>query len=92
MIHRVKCRSGIAGWKARLQDSYNGSFESFKSHCEVYGIAERLGYDTPEKAWEENLYIQGSIMPSDLEISPRQDVTDVLRDRSEYSYGSEYPR
>jgi hypothetical protein len=61
----VKCKSGIKGWQCRLQKNYE-SFEEFKSYSETFGIAERLGFKSPEEAWKKNPIIQGSVIPSDL--------------------------
>lgn len=63
----VKCESGVKGWQSRLQKNYN-SLEEFVSYCEIYGIHTRLGFDTPEEAWDENPIIQGSVIPSDLKL------------------------
>ena len=62
---RVVCDSGIEGWKDKLQNIYD-SMEEFVSYDQIYNLCKRLGYEDPEKCWEDNPTIQGSINPSDL--------------------------
>lgn len=64
----VICRSGLKGWQQKLRKNYDNDFEQFKSYCEIYNIHMRLGFDSPEKAWETNPTIQGSSNPSDLKV------------------------
>lgn len=52
-------------WKAFLRDNY-GSREEWQSFSDTYGLAERLGYDSADAAWEDNPYIQGSTNPADF--------------------------
>jgi hypothetical protein len=63
---RVRCRSGCVGWQDRLRNVYDNDMEQFLAYTAIYGIHGRLGYDSPEAAWDENLLIQGSTEPSDL--------------------------
>ena len=51
-------------WKDRLQNVYD-SFEEFEAYSDMYGLAERLGYDDPMEAWDENPKIQGGTNPAD---------------------------
>lgn len=67
-MERVICKSGVEGWKSKLQNVYS-SLEEFKSFCSLYKIHKRLGYSSMKKAWEENPTIQGSVNPSDLQVS-----------------------
>jgi len=60
----VKCKSGLTGWQERLQKVYD-SREEFIACSEMYGLHTRLGFKTPEDAWEMNPLIQGSVEPSD---------------------------
>lgn len=62
----VRCKSGIKGWRGRLQDVYN-SYDEFFSYCSIYGNHTRLGFDFPEDAWKANPVIQGSVIPSDYQ-------------------------
>lgn len=64
---KVKCKSGIVGWQNRLQKNYS-SFEEFESYCEIYNIHSRLGFKTALETWETNPLIQGSTIPSDLQV------------------------
>ena len=66
-MRKVKCKSGIIGWKNRLQKNYN-SFEEFEHYSESYAIHSRLGFHSAEEAWDANPIIKGSVIPSDLEI------------------------
>ena len=52
-----------------LQDDYT-DLEEFLLYDETYGLAERLGFDSPIEAWEANPLIQFSTDPSDLRIVP----------------------
>ncbi len=51
-------------WKAKLQSNYKDLAE-FKAYAEIYGLHTRLGYNTPEEAWEANPLTQGSTNPID---------------------------
>lgn len=62
---RVKCKSGITGYRNRLRRNY-ASFGEFEASCEIYGLHTRLGYKTPEAAWRYNPMIEGSVTPSDF--------------------------
>ena len=66
-MKRVRCKSGVIGWKCKLQNNYN-NFEEFQAYCEVFDIHGRLGFSTPEKAWKANPILRGSVIPSDLEV------------------------
>lgn len=66
-MKRVKCKSGIVGWQSRLQKNYC-SIEEFKYYSAIYGIHNRLGFNTAEEAWKANPVIRGSVIPSDLEV------------------------
>jgi len=56
------------GWTGRLRSNYDNDFEQFKGYDEVYNIAQRLGFDTPEAAWEANPKVYGSVYPEDLHV------------------------
>jgi hypothetical protein len=75
MSKAVTCSSGLKGWQASLQNNY-GSLEEFVSYCTAYAVHTRLGYDTPQQAWEANPTIRGSVDPDDLEV-----VTDPIPER-----------
>jgi hypothetical protein len=59
--------SGLKGWQARIQDVY-ASFSVFADYCFIYNNHARLGFDTPEEAWEANPVIQGSVLPRDYKV------------------------
>ncbi len=61
----VKCKSGIRGWRGRLQDQYD-SKQEFLSYDGVYELAKRLGYASAEDAWDANPLVEGSVNPSDF--------------------------
>lgn len=67
----LRCDSGIHGSERPLIREYR-DFEDFQGYCEVYGIHERLGFESPEEAWKYNPIIQSSTVPSDLRISSIQ--------------------
>jgi hypothetical protein len=67
-MKRVKCKSGIEGWQCKLRENYNNDFEEFESYCTSHDIAGRLGFTSPQEAWEINPIIQGSVIPSDLRV------------------------
>jgi hypothetical protein len=64
----VVCKSGLIGWKSRLQENYS-SFSEFISFDNIYRIAHRLGYKTAKEAWRVDPIIEGSTNPSDLRKS-----------------------
>ena len=66
-MRKTKCKSGMFGWKTRLQKSYE-SIEEFEYYSEVYGIHSRLGFKSAKEAWDANPIVRGSIIPSDLEV------------------------
>ena len=54
-------------WTGKLQDQY-ADFKEFHLYAELYGLHERLGFDTPEAAWEANPTVQGSVNPEDYKV------------------------
>lgn len=66
-MRKVKCKSGITGWQAKLQKVYS-NLEEFIAYCENYNIHKRLGFKTPESAWNQNPVIEGSTCSSDLRV------------------------
>lgn len=79
MSKRVKCKSGLTGWQNRLQKNYNGSFEQFEAYCETWNVHARLGFDTPQAAWDENPIIQGSTDPTDFRVVKKSKKKSVKR-------------
>ena len=67
MSRTVTCASGLKGWQGKLRKQYS-SFEEFKEYAETYNIHGRLGFETPEAAWEANPEVQGSTNPDDLRV------------------------
>ena len=63
----IEKESKNALWKDKLQNVYE-SLEDFKHWDEIYGLVERLGFETAEEAWEANPMIQGSVYPEDYKI------------------------
>ena len=63
-MHRVRCKSGLMGWRDRLRNQYL-NFEEFRSFSEMYGLHERLDFKTASDAWEKNPLVEGSVNPSD---------------------------
>lgn len=62
--YKVKARSGLLGWRQRLQGVYS-CFEEFFAYCEIYNNDKTLGYKSPAEAWKENPIVEGSVLPSD---------------------------
>ena len=60
-------------WICRLQGNYC-NFAEFMDYCEAYGIHERLGYDSPEEAWEDNPVVEGSVQPEDFRVVPNDAI------------------
>ncbi len=67
-MSRVRCDSGLSGWRCKLRKNY-ASFEEFETYDRVYGLASRLGYASASEAWDANPMIQGSTEPSDFRKS-----------------------
>jgi len=55
-------------WRARLKDNYDDNFGLWKQYSDIYGLAERLGYDSAQEAWDANPTIHGSANPSDFKV------------------------
>jgi hypothetical protein len=56
-------------YRVKLHNQYR-NLEEFKAYCEVYNNHARLGFETPEQAWEVNPTIQGSTDPADYRVVP----------------------
>ena len=65
MRNNVKCKSGRIGWQGRLHEVYT-TINELKACDAVYGILQRIGFKSAERAWKVNPIIQGSVSPSDL--------------------------
>jgi hypothetical protein len=55
-------------WTSKLRKNYEERYEVWASYAEMYGLHLRLGFKTPEEAWEANPTIQGSTNPDDFKI------------------------
>jgi hypothetical protein len=51
-------------WRGRLQDTYE-DYDEFAAYAEIYSLHTRLGYKTPQAAWDANPVVQGSVNPAD---------------------------
>ena len=65
----VVCVSGLKGWQGKLQDQYR-DFAEFEDCDEIFGLAERLGFNNAQEAWEINPTVMGSTNPADFQIAP----------------------
>lgn len=74
---RVKCKSGLEGWRNRLRKNYK-NFEEFKEYSEMYGLHQRLGYRSPEAAWKANPVCEGSVKPSDFRKVSKKKVAGAI--------------
>jgi hypothetical protein len=63
---RVRLRSGMEGWQNTLQANYGNNEDCWNTFCETYHLYLKLGYQTPEEAWEANPVIQGGTIPDDF--------------------------
>lgn len=78
-MKQVKCKSGLTGWQCRLQENYK-DFADFEHYSNLRDLHTRLGYITPQAAWDDNPVIQGSVNPSDFrKVSTRKTVTVIVR-------------
>ena len=68
LLIRYLVLKGNVMWQARLQDNYDQSFEQWVAYSEMYGLTERLGFNTAIEAWEANPIIQGSVLPEDFQV------------------------
>lgn len=62
---RVRCQSGIFGWRCRLRTNYL-NFYDFKVWNRHYNLSRKLGYSTAIGAWRANPVIEGSVNVSDF--------------------------
>lgn len=79
LIAAIKAYKISAMWVDRIQDTYD-DFEDFLSHDEIYGLAERLGYSTPEDLWDENPYTAGGVDPKDFKKVEEAKVPEMQKD------------
>jgi hypothetical protein len=63
-MKQVRCRSGLRGWQGKLREVYS-SFTDFADWCFIYNNHSRLGFDSPQEAWDANPTLQGSVDPYD---------------------------
>lgn len=63
--YRVRCQSGLMGWRSRLRVNYV-DFAEWNSCSNLYDLAGRLGFADTAKAWRANPVIEGSVDPSDF--------------------------
>lgn len=64
-IYRVRCKSGIMGWRTRLQNVYENPKE-FVAFSIMRGLSKKLGYAGEREAWRANPVIEGSVNPGDF--------------------------
>lgn len=67
MSKKIICSSGEIGTRERIKNIYD-DYQEFLIFNSMYNIAERLGYKSVRKLWEENPIIEGSSNPKDLKI------------------------
>jgi hypothetical protein len=67
----------MKSWVSRLQDQYPGAtgFVAFQGYCIQYNLHVRLGFNTPENAWDKNPLIGGSSNPSDFGLVKLDEFT-----------------
>lgn len=64
-VYRVRCKSGVMGWRTRLQNNYT-SFHDWEHFSDMWGLAKRLGYGTARAAWVCNPVAEGSTNAGDF--------------------------
>ena len=60
----IKTKSGAVGWQKRLREEFS-NFSEFRWMSRSYKLAQRLGFASPEEAWNANPLVQGSANPED---------------------------
>lgn len=65
-MKEVTCKSGLKGWRAKLQENYL-NYREFKDYSIIFGLHTRLGYESPKDAWDANPLVEGSVEPSDFQ-------------------------
>ena len=60
-------------WKDTIQNVYE-SLEELQQYNEIYGVAQRLGFDSVEELWEKNPMVQGSTDPKDYKLASNNDL------------------
>lgn len=55
-------------WTSRLRANY-ADYEEFEHYSDTYGLHTRLGYKTPQAAWEANPMVKGSVNPEDFGVA-----------------------
>ena len=62
--YRVRCQSGLMGWRTRLRNNYS-DFAEFARYDAAFSMSDRLGYGHSEAAWRGNPVVEGSVNPAD---------------------------
>ena len=71
-IYQVRCKSGLMGWRTRLQNNYK-DYAEWQDYACAHNLAARLGYVHTRAAWDANPIVEGSVQPSDFQIhTPKQ--------------------
>jgi hypothetical protein len=69
MKNKVLLKSGARGYRCRLHENY-ADREEFVAYNGTYGLAQRLGYESADEAWEANPKIEGGTNPADFRKVP----------------------
>lgn len=75
-------------WTNRIQNEY-ASFEEFESYSGTYGLAERLGFDSPQEVWDANPLVQGSVHPADYMVVEQFVLHRNTKDRCDHEKEAE---
>lgn len=68
-------------WVDHLQNVYT-DFNEFLAWDEIYKLSGRLGFNTPEEAWEANPVVHGSTYPDEYRIATEEDVRKDIMQKS----------
>lgn len=66
--YRVRCKSGIMGWRTRLRNNYS-NFADWEGFSDTWGLCHQLGYSSALAAWKANPVIEGSVNAGDYRKS-----------------------
>jgi hypothetical protein len=80
----ASAKSAKPSWRMPLRKNYDNNFEQWEMYDRNYSLAQRLGFNSAEEAWEANPVIQGGVDPADFSVvGSAKNANDVSGDFSE---------
>lgn len=74
------------GWHDKLRNVYANK-EEWIAYAEMYGLHKKLGFDTPEEAWDENPHIKGGTDPGEYGLyKPKYRTSNKNKEISHKTY------